>query len=76
MQETGENNLPPALHDVFQLPGRCSEKWQQRRIPWRLDAKPAHKWADTIRVDSNDKTENNDDKPVKGRLAAETGAEF
>lgn len=26
-------------------------------------------------VNSNDKTDNDDDKPVKGRLAAETGSE-
>lgn len=27
-------------------------------------------------VNSNDKTDNDDDKPVKGRLAAETGSEL
>ena len=73
---SGQNDLPPPPHDIFQLPGRCPEKGKQRRIPCRLYAKPAHKGADTIMVNSNDKTDNDDDKPFKGRLAAETGSEL
>ena len=55
---TEQNNLPPALHDGFQIPRRCPEKPKEGRVKLRLNTQPTHKRADPIVVEPDHKAKN------------------